>query len=310
MNPAFSIVAFTTLAGAAQGLVMALVLAQVAGVATREGFALAALASAEVMLVAALGSSFLHLGHKLRAWRAIMMWRTSWMSREVIVMPAFMAAVVAWWLAQYASPGSAWVAVAAVAATVLCALLWLCTAMIYACLRFVQEWAHPLTVVNYVLIGLSSGFVVAGALGVVAGERGFTDWIAPWSLVATVAAWVFRGLSLRRNARLRPTSTLQSATGLAAPRVAQTAMGMTAGSYNTREFFHRASMAAFRRVRLGFLVLGFAVPSLLLAWVAGIGNAGLFLVIVPLQFAGLLAERWFFFAQARHPQNLYYGVVS
>jgi len=28
------------------------------------------------------------------------------------------------------------------------------------------------------------------------------------------------------------------------------------------------------------------------------------------QFAELLAERWFFFAQARHPQNLYYEVVS
>ena len=26
--------------------------------------------------------------------------------------------------------------------------------------------------------------------------------------------------------------------------------------------------------------------------------------------AGLLAERWFFFAQARHPQNIYYQSVS
>jgi hypothetical protein len=25
---------------------------------------------------------------------------------------------------------------------------------------------------------------------------------------------------------------------------------------------------------------------------------------------GLLAERWFFFAQARHPQNLYYQAVA
>jgi DMSO reductase anchor subunit len=25
-----------------------------------------------------------------------------------------------------------------------------------------------------------------------------------------------------------------------------------------------------------------------------------------IQYAGLLAERWLFFAQARHPQNLYY----
>jgi DMSO reductase anchor subunit len=28
------------------------------------------------------------------------------------------------------------------------------------------------------------------------------------------------------------------------------------------------------------------------------------------QYAGLLLERWFFFAQANHPQNLYYQVVS
>ena len=29
-----------------------------------------------------------------------------------------------------------------------------------------------------------------------------------------------------------------------------------------------------------------------------------------LQVLGLLAERWLFFAQARHPQNLYYQTVS
>jgi len=29
-----------------------------------------------------------------------------------------------------------------------------------------------------------------------------------------------------------------------------------------------------------------------------------------LQVPGLVAERWFFFAQAQHPQNLYYQSVS
>ena len=29
-----------------------------------------------------------------------------------------------------------------------------------------------------------------------------------------------------------------------------------------------------------------------------------------LQYLGLLAERWFFFAQAKHPQNLYYQAIS
>jgi DMSO reductase anchor subunit len=31
---------------------------------------------------------------------------------------------------------------------------------------------------------------------------------------------------------------------------------------------------------------------------------------VLVQAAGLIADRWLFFAQAKHPQNLYYQVVS
>jgi len=34
------------------------------------------------------------------------------------------------------------------------------------------------------------------------------------------------------------------------------------------------------------------------------------LLAVAVQLAGLLAERWFFFAQANHPQNLYYQAIS
>jgi DMSO reductase anchor subunit len=29
-----------------------------------------------------------------------------------------------------------------------------------------------------------------------------------------------------------------------------------------------------------------------------------------IQYLGLLVERWFFFAQANHPQNLYYQTIS
>jgi DMSO reductase anchor subunit len=36
----------------------------------------------------------------------------------------------------------------------------------------------------------------------------------------------------------------------------------------------------------------------------------LILTAFVIQYAGLLAERWFFFAQARHPQNLYYQAMS
>ena len=51
-----------------------------------------------------------------------------------------------------------------------CGALFVCTAMIYACLRFLQEWATPLTMVNFVLLGCASGFTLATACAA---------WLAP-----------------------------------------------------------------------------------------------------------------------------------
>ena len=311
MKPAWSIILFTTMAGSAQGLVVALAVACLAGADLGRAFVGGLLAAATVLLVAALVASFFHLGHRMRAWRAALMWRTSWMSREVIVLPAFIGLVGAWAVAALAgAPDVLVLRVLPVLAIALSLLLWLCTAMIYACLRFIQEWAHPLTVVNYTLIGLSSGLVLAGAAGVLAGQREFVGALSGWTVAATLAAWLGRALALRRNAALKPRSTLQSATGIHNPQLVQRAMGMTGGSFNTREFFHRASLQAVRRTRVGFQLLAFAAPLVLVCMAMLGAGTGWWLVALPVQSAGLLAERWFFFAQARHPQNIYYQVVS
>lgn len=311
MHPAWSILLFTTTAGFAQGLVVVLALACLLGVAPHAAFLVAALAAAAVLLVAALVASFFHLGHPSRAWRAALMWRTSWMSREVIVLPAFIAVVAAWALATLLGASATLTqTVLPLAALLLAFALWYCTAMIYACLRFIQEWAHPLTIVNYTVLGLSSGLVLAGALAAVGGEARLVTALVPWTLAVTLLAWVTRGLALRRNAALKPKSTLQSATGIHNPRLVQKSMGMSAGSFNTREFFHGAKPVLVRRTRQLFQVLAFAVPLLLVALAGARGSAAAWLLAVPVQFAGMLAERWFFFAQARHPQNLYYQFVS
>lgn len=312
MKPAASIILFTTIAGAAQGLVVALALATLAGIAPVDTTATAAMLwVATFMLAAALAASFFHLGHPLRAWRAALMWRTSWMSREVIVLPLFICLVGGWALATTYGPGDhpparawPWLAIAGAL------LLWYCTAMIYACIRFIQEWAHPLTIINYMMLGLASGLVAACSLGVLAGESRFATAAGASAIGMTALAWITRGLSLRRNARLKPKSTTQTATGINAARVVQKSMGMTGGSFNTREFFHGASARTVRNAKVLFQVFTFAVPILMLAWGLWAHSPAAWLLSFPLQFAGLLAERWFFFAQARHPQNIYYQVVS
>jgi DMSO reductase anchor subunit len=311
MNPAFSVVVFTTLAGAAQGLAVLLAVAVLAGLPLAAGFLPASLLIVVAMLVGALAASFLHLGRPERAWRAVAMWRTSWLSREVIVLPAFIGLVGLWWLALRTGAPEALLRVVLPLAVIGAALaLWYCTAMIYACLRFIEEWAQPLTLVNFVVLGLSSGFLLAAALAVFAGEARLLAVAGPAALAATLVAWATRVLALRRNDRLRHRTTLQSATGIRSPRLVQKAMGMTGGSFNTREFFHRASLAAFRRIRLAAIVLGFALPALFALWGVAGGGVLPWLLAVLVQAPGLVADRWVFFAQARHPQNLYYQVVS
>ena len=201
------------------------------------------------------------------------MWRTSWLSREVIVLPAFIACIAIWWLALRRAPSPATSLLLPLAAIVLAALLWICTAMIYACLRFIEEWAQPLTVVNFVLLGLSSGLVLASTLAALAGEAVALRSVLPVALLTTLVAGAARVWSLRRNAAIRHRSTLQTATGIRSARLVQTSMGMSAGSFNTREFFHRATQAALRRIKLAAIVLSFVVPALVLALVSG-GDTG------------------------------------
>ena len=311
MNPAFSVVVFTTLAGAAQGLSVMLAVAVLAGVPLAASFLAASLLIVVAMLVGALGASFLHLGRPERAWRAVMMWRTSWLSREVIVLPAYIALVALWWLTlRVGGPQPLLRFLLPLLVIAVSLVLWHCTAMIYACLRFVEEWAQPLTIVNFTLLGLSSGFLLAAALAACAGEARLLAIAGPGALGLTLLAWLTRVTAMRRNDLLRHRSTLQTATGIRSAHLQQKAMGMTGGSFNTREFFHRASHAALRQVRLAAIVLGFALPALCALWGLLGGDALPWLLAVLLQAPGLVADRWYFFAQAKHPQNLYYQVVS
>jgi sulfite dehydrogenase (quinone) subunit SoeC len=311
LRPAFSVVFLTTLSGAGQGLLIALVAVEVialllAGIVP-QSFYVAGAALACVLGVLGLVASFFHLGHPERAWRAIAMWRTSWLSRECLCLPAFLGATFVYGVAHALnSPYSLAIGIAAAVAS---GALFICTGMIYACLRFLQEWATPLTLVNFALLGCASGCTLATACAAAFAPTLIAP-LATGACVLTLAGGITRGASLVRNARLRPKSTVQSATGIKAERVEQKSRGFTAGAFNLREFFHGKTPQTLRRVKWTFLLAAFVVPFCLVAFGGSVQPVGLALAVLCLasavQYAGLVAERWFFFAEARHPQNLYY----
>lgn len=325
MHPAFSVIFLTTLIGVGQGLFLALFTAQsYAGFGLlpeqSSGFyALGSLVSL-AFLAAGLVASFFHLGRPERAWRSATQWRTSWLSREVIVLPAFMGTVAlygffhwfGWRPVLLTLPTGLPVdptAILGVAGTVLAFALYVCTGMIYACLRFLREWHTPLTVINYVLLGGASGFTLASGYAALS-DSGLAGFFAGWAMILTGLALVGRGASLIRNARLKPKSSLQSAIGVKHPKIVQKTQGSMGGSFNTREFFHGKSKTFLRAVKWIFLVCVFPIPLLLLA-VGFTDGAGFpLLAAFGVQYLGLIAERWFFFAQANHPQNLYYQSIA
>ena len=326
MRPDFSVIFLTTLIGAGQGLLLALVATQIGTLfgllPAQDGRTFYATGAFVALLATGLGlgASFFHLGRPERGWRAIARWRTSWLSREVIVLPAFMAAVFAYGVAHWAGwqpalgilPGAESIdatLVIGVAASILALALFVCTAMIYACLPFLREWHSPLTVLNFVLLGTASGFTLAAAFAAVAAPSLLRFFIAG-ALVLLSLALVSRGASLLRNARLKPRSTIQTAIGIKHPRIVQISPGFESGSFNTREFFHGRTRAALRSIKWAFLVAVFAIPALLLAGAVWASQPVWLPIAFAVQYAGLLAERWFFFAEANHPQNLYYQAIG
>ena len=325
MHPAFSVIFLTTLIGVGQGLFLAIFTGQsysaveLLPVEDSVRFYGTGAMIALVFLVGGLVASVFHLGRPERAWRAAAKWRTSWLSREVIALPLVMGLVFVfgvmhyfrWDMVLFTSKAGATLQLSLLVGTlgaIATFALFLCTGMIYAAIKFLQEWSSPLTVINYLLLGTLSGFTLATAFASYAAPE-LVHFFAIWTTIIMFAAFLTRSASLIRNNRIKYKSSIQTALGIRHSKIEQKSMGFMGGSVNTRDFFHHSSRLMMKSIRWIFLLLVFPLP-LFFMW-AGIEshNSGTLITAFVIQYIGLLAERWFFFAQANHPQNLYYQTV-
>ncbi|MBF0444247.1 MAG: dimethyl sulfoxide reductase anchor subunit [Magnetococcales bacterium] len=326
MRPAFSVIFLTTLIGVGQGMFIALfsarVFASLTGLELLDANWFYGVGSGCALLFmgAGLFASFFHLTHPGRGIYAWRRWRSSWLSREVILLPMVMVVMAlsamshffAWdqFFLKYSGVDLTWVLSGIT--VLLCILLFIATGMIYASVRFFQEWATPLTVINYLLMGLASGYTLAAVFAHTGFSSGYSlgEFLLYNALLFTVLAWASKFWALSRNRRLQPNSSMQSAIGVHHGTIRQLTRGFTASSFNVREFFHGRTPATLFWIQRLFLTFSFILPVILLL-------VGSWLNLIPfiysafvVQMLGLLLERWYFFAQARHPQNLYYQNVA
>jgi DMSO reductase anchor subunit len=310
VHPAPSIIVFTTLSGAGYGLLCVLALGSALGaVPAWPGLGLVGMTLALGLISVGLLASTLHLGHPERAWRAVTQWRSSWLSREgVMALFTYLPALIftAGWV-LLGTAGGIFRLFALLAAAGAAVTVW-CTGMIYASLKPIRQWHHPLVAPIYLAFALMTGSLLALALLAFAGAPHV--WVGRLAVLAILLAWGLKALWWRAVDREEPVSTPESATGLGRQGlVSLLDPPHTETNYLLHEMAYRIGRRHARRLRLLSCAfgLGAALALSLLTLVSAGLLAGLLAALAAA--AGLLGvaiERWLFFAEARHTVRLYY----
>ncbi len=309
MHPAKSIIAFTTLSGAGYGLLFLLALgAGLELLPADPWLGVLGLGLALGLVAAGLLCSTLHLGHPERAWRAVSQWRSSWLSREgLLALVTFLPALALAW--GWVLEGRIWLA-AAVPLALLAAATVYCTAMIYASLKTIRQWHHPLVPLLYLLYALATGGCLLVALQTAWGLRAHESAFV--AALATTAAWVIKLRYWRDIDGGRAIATPESATGLGGlGKVRLLEPPHTEENYLLREMGYQVARKHAGKLRKLAAIAGLLLPLLalvlLLASDSGWWDLPLALLAALGALLGTLVERWLFFAEATHTVVLYYG---
>ncbi len=312
MHPAYSVILFTTASGAGYGLLFCLAIATIfRAVPASWVFGLISLGLALGMITAGLLSSTAHLGHPERSWRAFSQWRSSWLSREgVLAVATYLPAGllgIGWVFFEVI--GGLLIPIAlltGIAATVTV----YCTAMIYASLRTIPAWYQPLTMPNYLILALASGTLLFNV--VLSLFQPLPGWSVLLALVATIAALFLKRAYWQAIDHHRPTYTVEDATGLGKiGKVRPLEPAHTQPNFVMREMGYAVGRKHVETLRLATMILAFAIPIFCLVLVLILGPAGditLTVIATLCMAAGLVIERWLFFAEAEHISMLYYGL--
>jgi sulfite dehydrogenase (quinone) subunit SoeC len=307
MNPAYSVILFTTASGAGYGLLALLGLVGFNhGAASSQAFALTTIFVALALITIGLLSSTLHLGHPERAWRAFSQWRSSWLSREGVAAVATYPVALAFaatWSGLVNTPTL--IKPLGIITLIMCTVTVICTAMIYRSLRTIRQWNHKLVVPVYVAFALATGACLLPAIAI-----WFDRYQIFQSILAIAALLVVALLKFvywRSVDNIPRTHTTGEATGLGKD-VRMWELPHTNTNFIQKEMgFVVARKHALQLRKLVFLYLTIALLA-----TTGCLFATPYLALLAALFALAAAvfERWLFFAEAEHVVTLFYGKAT
>ena len=256
----------------------------------------------------AFGASF-HLGHKLRAWKAIKRFRTSWLSREAVFSGAYGFTLFLFLLLYFFDANLVLIHTLGIITFILGILSGFSTAMIYASNNFVLEWYSSITVIYYLLMYLMLGSSLMLYYSHLYGLPYVGAFIFLTFLFVALAFGFRIAFNVRQFYLRRP--TLNEALNLPHNRPVRVIdTGSTTNNYCTEEFYYRRGKELLSTVMPLAYLLTFVVPLFLVlySWITGVGNHWLYGITFLSILIGSALERWCFFVEGNHVQNLFYGL--
>ena len=304
MRPAFSLIFFTSLSGLGFGLATVLGFRLITAPSTfwwlvQNGVALG-------LIGAGLLSSTVHLGHPERAWRALSQWKTSWLSREGVLASLAFGLLFFYALDGYLNggpDGGGNMMLGMAVAVISLVTIW-CTAMIYASLKTVARWHHPLTPFVFIGYAMAGGLVLAAGLDALA--MGEASVMTQPALLALLVAAIVAMIWSRQAGAEGSGSTPESATGLGELGPVRLLMSPHSEEnwlqHEMGFIVARKHADTLRRISLALAIL-LPVAALL----AAPASALVMVAAVVIHLVGVMVSRWLFFAEAKHTVMLYYG---
>ncbi len=295
MKPSLSIVFFTVSSGAGLGLLALLALGDLfdhslPSSALAQGIALA------LTLVAA---------------------GLAWLSREAVFAASLFPVALIFGALAWTDDNGPRSALAALGAVLLSWAVLVSTAMIYASLKPIRLWHSMWTPIGYLLLGHWSGAVLLvalarahaedepsfGVLAIALGIAGLIAKIGHWGATRSgegTAPTLERAIGVREYANKGARTE-----GMTVARARLFDVGHSHGTFLTHEFGFVLARRNAIALRVVALVAGLLFP--VASIVSGVTNVAMAALAAIACLAGLLAERWLFFAEAQHTVRLYHG---
>jgi DMSO reductase anchor subunit len=316
MHPAFSVIFFTVTSGAGYGLISLLSLLNFLNLGMlldKNTFFITAGVAIALFTMGLISSTF-HLANPKNAWRAFMRFRTSWLAREGLLAIIFYPLIILYLFLIYIDfqiDQYFFMQAYSFFIFLVSIIIIHCTGMIYACLKTIPQWNTFWTPINYITIGIFLGSLILFFIFYLNGVD-----VDPYKyyLLSTIVLSFFTKMSYYFSIK-KHTHNIRQATNAAikskSTNVRLLDVGHTGGTFLTDEFGYKVAEKKLLRVKLFSIFFGFLAPfALIYTHIFLFESIIICFIAICSAFLGMVAERWLFFAQAKHVVNLYHGAQN